>query len=202
MFKEIYFGLLIICLICIFYYRQKYREYFVPWFLLVAFTFIAEVLKSFVSHEIDNLIHHIYQPLELTMMILLYEKALQFEWLIKYRYYLIGVGLALSLGMSGFVEGWQNYNIFSFTLSALFVVAVTVYYFHYLMSSSSHELQLVVTTFFWINAGNLFYFSGMYFYEGLAMLYGGTEIVFFAIGLNYLLYVLYTIGALWKVRLK
>ena len=151
-------------------------------------------------HPLD----HLYQPIELIFLSILYYHAVNSHSLRKAIKILVPLAILISIAWSVQVEGVLNINTGSFIIGSTLVIVYSIFYKYQLFTSPPTKESLVVNPFFWINTGNLFFYCGTFFQMGLHNYISKTNAALadqlFVInhGLNYTLYILYLIGILCK----
>jgi len=212
----LYIGIIIACLIVNYLNRQflpHYFRYFQLLFIIVIiFETLGEIYKDFSiiilvirSGKIlkyfkvnTSFLDHFYQPVELTLLSIVYKSAIKSYTFQKIVIYIILVFWFVALGYSFFVEGIFNENKFSFFLGSFIVIIYSYRYIFELYTSPPAMVNLLTIPFFWIVTANLFYYYGIYFYMGLESFITNEamrdKLKVINMALNYALYILYLIG--------
>ncbi len=201
---EAYIGLLLLCLCVYLINRKKLPSYFI----YLGWLIVAVLLTEVVSRYIDSIgintnpLDHLYQLLEIWLLSLAYYHVLKNK---KIRKIIITVLVLVSIVYpvsSFFLEGIYNDCILSYLLNGILIISLSLVFFQELYNDENPEMNILSHGFFWINCGNLIYYSGSFFQMGL-----NTYIRDFnpelaaqlkSIGhvLNYFLYATYLIGFL------
>jgi hypothetical protein len=177
---------------------------FLQYLLLVALIF--EIADEILTHyEINtHFLDHLYQPIELTLLSILYVFAVDQDSFRKALRVILPSTVVMMLIWSFKVEGILNANTGSFLLGSIVITVYAIVYKYRLFTSPPTKESLLVNPFFWINTANLFFYCGTFFQMGLHDYIRKSNPVLadelFVInhGLNYVLHILYLTGFLCK----
>jgi hypothetical protein len=205
----IYLLLVLACLIAYLQNKQGLPIFFKYFQYLLTFILIFEYSQENFNlpQKISFLLDHIYEPIEFTLLSLIYNKAIHNKKIKKFIFINIFIYILIAFVFSGIIEGVGNVNTFSFLISSTLLILYSIFYFYELFLRPQLEDSLFKTPFFWINTGTLFYCGGTFFQMGIhsyllsnnSSLADSLKVIsqFF----NYLLYTLYLIGFLCRTRL-
>ena len=164
------------------------------------------------DYEIDDwlahILNHVYQPLEFTLLTLIYGKVLKYSWFKKAMFPMIAIFWAVSLFLSIEVEGLENENVLSLVISYFLVIIFAAIYHFQLLTNPLKGERLFRQPFFWINTAHLFFFLGTFFQMGfdayLEKRWPGAavDLRIIAYVLNLMLYSLYLVGFTCKQIFK
>ena len=161
----LYIGIIIACLIVNYLNRQflpHYFRYFQLLFIIVIiFETLGEIYKDFSiiilvirSGKIlkyfkvnTSFLDHFYQPVELTLLSIVYKSAIKSYTFQKIVIYIILVFWFVALGYSFFVEGIFNENKFSFFLGSFIVIIYSYRYIFELYTSPPAMVNLLTIPF-------------------------------------------------------
>ena len=205
-----YIILVSLCLLSVLWNRKSHPQFYLPWAGLLFFTILTEVVKRSIDDEwYTSLITHLYQPIEFFWLILMYSKAIKDHRLKNYRYIWISIYTVIALLLSWFVGNqFTTFNTFSYLLEAVVITFLALYFMYEEYHYGPEDWNLFRQPFFWINTGNLFFFTVTFFHKGLDnyFLDHFPEIAkqsrYIMVFSNYLLYIMYTIGSLCRIRME
>jgi len=196
----LYIGIIAACL-NINYLNRLHLPPFFKYFnflfiVVIVFEILGEILKYYglANYFLD----HLYQPIELTILSIIYKRAIRSYPFQKIIIFIIVLFWFVSLYYSFNVEGVENENKFSFFLGSFIVIFYSYRYIFELYTDPPAKGSLLNNPFFWIVTANLFYYYGIYFYMGLRNFITDEsmrdKLKIINMSLNYALYILYLIG--------
>ena len=206
MFDKIAYTLYIVliasCLVSSILNRKLLGRFALFFSVLLGITLVFESLTYVIDMEYKNLLNHLYQPLEFTLMILIYQRVIIYSWFKKLVLPTILVFWSVSIGLSAGVEGLYEPNTLSFLIGSVLIIGLATIYHIQLLTTPGKETSIFRVPFFWINTGNLFFFLGTFFQMGLNTYLQDRapdiahELILINIAMNLILYTLYLIGTL------
>jgi len=176
--------------------------------ILLGMVLLFESFDYIIKVEHANFLNHIYQPIEFTLMVLIYGRVLDYGWFRKVMIPMIVIFWSLSIYLSIFVEGIENDNALSFVMGNFCIVIFAIIFHFQLLSNPSKEERLFRHPFFWINTAHLFFYLGTFFQMGFnAYLYErvpevANSLMIINYVLNLSLYSLYLVGFTCKQIFK
>lgn len=196
----IYISLLIACLIACSINRQFVLDTYKFFQILFVLVLLFEICGFYITTDYENLLNHLYQPLEFVLMTLIYKHILSNSVIKKNSNILIIAFVLVSLLASTVIEGIFEPNTISFLLGSTVYILFGLIYVYELYAKPPQSSSLFKNPYFWINTGNLFFYCGTFFQMGLdAYLFSidinlANELRIIVKILNYTLYSLYLIG--------
>lgn len=204
----IYLGIVFACLVSYLLNRQAFPSYFKNFSYLFVAIIIFELAGLLLPEKHNNLLDHIYQPIEITLLSIIYWHIIESKEMKKVVLYSTTIYWLFCAFSSLLLEGIYSQNTLSFISGSVIIAFYSLCYVYQLYSQPPKAESLLVNTFFWINTAHLFFYYGTFFQMGLdayikdrdAALARKLEVINFA--LNYTLYILYLIGFLCKKIFK
>ncbi len=210
---EIYLGILTISFIASILNRKNLPSYYWLLSLLLGLTIVNECTAFYFLYYPQAIgrpyfLYHFFIPVYYSLLAGVYYKYFEKPVVKKLVLYSIPAFILVNVVLSTTLQKLNVVNTYSFMLLTALVLGWVLYYFYELM----HEYKspdLLRMPFFWINAGNLFFYPGMFFLMSflnvliendpalLNVLYNLINRL-----LNYMLYTLFTIGFLCTIRKK
>jgi hypothetical protein len=199
---SVYIGIVIACLVTYWLNRQSlpaYFKYFQYLFTAILFVEVGEIVLN--HYRINsNFLDHLYQPVEFTLISLIYRQAIRtpkFDNLVKYLLFFFWI---VSVFASVVIEGIFSRNTISFILGSTLVIFYSIYYIFQLYTQPPTRESLLANPFFWINTAHLFFYGGTFLQMGMdsylmkrdILLAQQLHVINYA--LNYTLYLLYLLG--------
>jgi hypothetical protein len=154
------------------------------------------------NHIEFYLLEHLYQPIEFTILALLYREQLQSAIFKKIIPWLVGLFWLMALLFMFFIEGTDEQSTATFLTESIIIIVFAVRYTYELYFFPPEDESLLRIPFFWINTGHLFYCAGTFFQMGfdtyLSIHFPKLQENLSHIShiLNYTLYLLYLTGFL------
>ena len=205
---HIYLSLIASGLVVSIINRKHLGNYSTYMTVLLGMVLLFEWYDYEIDDKLAHFLNHVYQPLEFTLLALIYGKVLDYSWFKKAMLPMIAAFWGLSLFLSVEVEGLENENALSLVISYfLVVVFASIYHFQLLTNPVMGE-RLFRQPFFWINTAHLFFFLGAFFQMGFdAYLekrwpYSAFDLCTIGYVLNLMLYSLYLVGFTCKQIFK
>lgn len=197
-----YILLLIACLATLLLNRQSLPSYFSYFLYLLLVVIVFEVAGQTLSREHlnANFLDHVYQPLEVTILSLVYARVVVSLTFRRVVAFLVPAFWAFAAFSTFYVEGIASANTASFIGSTLVISFYALVYVYQLYNLPPSSESLLTVPFFWINTGHLFFYFGTFFQMGMdsyirqadPALAGRLVVINHA--LNFALYLLYLIG--------
>jgi len=200
----IYITLVVACLVAYQLNRQQLPSSFRYLQYLLACVVTIELAKRICGYlgYNNNFLNHIYQPLELLFLSILYYKTITIPFFRKVLIIAVSLVIPASVFASLWIEGLEERNTISFILGSMLIIPFSVTYKYQLFNLPPTRESLLVNPFFWINTAHLFYFCGTFLPMGLDTYFRRRNIALteelniISYVLNYTLYTLYLIGIL------
>lgn len=208
---ELYLGILAISFIASILNRKNLPSYFWLFSLLLGLTIVNESIAYYFlyyTHPVRRpfFLYHFFIPVYYSLLAGVYYYYFEKPGVKKIVLYSIPVFIGVNVVLSLTLQKMDVVNTYAFMLLTVLVLSWVLYYFYELMREYKSP-SLTRMPFFWINAGNLFFYPGMFFLMSflnvliendpalLSILYNLINRL-----MNYLLYTLFTIGFLCTVR--
>ncbi len=147
---SIYVLIIIACLAAYLLNKQYlpvYYQYFQYLFFVILLFELGGVL---LPPEANHLLDHLYQPIEFTVLSLIYRHVISSARLKVIITYLIITFWAVSLYYSISIEGIFSQNTFSFILESVIIILYAFGYIYQLYTEPPKEESLLLNSFFWI----------------------------------------------------
>ena len=171
--------------------------------VLLGLVLLFESFDYIIEKPERNILDHFYQPLEFTLLVIMYSKTLAYKWFNKYKLiYIIGFWV-IAMYMSFAIEGLKTFNTLSFLLGSFLTIVMALLFQFQLFVKPSKE-HLFTKPFFWINTAHLFFYLGTFIQMGLnSYIKANNEeladnLHTISYILNYVLYILYFVGITCK----
>src|SRR5215203_4859803 len=165
--KWVYYSLMFLCVITLILNRNSLKKrhlLFLPIVVLAITTqLVAEVIEK--EDRDHYFMFHLYIPLEYLLLSVYYYYLLEVKW-IKWLLLVTNV-IFLTFCITHYFLG-KNFwlpDFSDFALGGAFTTIFVITFFIWLFSKD--EISLLRFPDFWINAGNLFFYSGCLFVMGL-----------------------------------
>ena len=162
----IYLSLVAAGLIVSIINRKQLGSYATYITILLGVVLLVESRDYEIEDTLAHIINHAYQPVEFTLMALIYGKVLKYRWYKKALIPMIIIFWVISLFLSIGIEGVENENALSLVVSYFLVVVFASVYHFQLLSNPQKNEGLFRQPFFWINTAHLFFFLGTFFQMG------------------------------------
>lgn len=143
-------------LLCIKYIRG----YLTPIFLIVSVSFVIEIINvALVRSNINNLfIFRLYTVIEFILISFFYHTF--FKKYFRSCYFLLAIPVLLLVAFIDYkINGLKSLDNFSSSIGAIFLSLYALFSFLFVIRKLIFE-NILSASFFWINSGILFYFSG------------------------------------------
>ncbi len=204
----IYLSLVASGFVFSYFNRKQLGSYATFLTILLGMVLLFESFDYYIDVEQANLLNHFYQPLEFTLMVLIYGKVFNYSRFNRLIIPAITGFWAISLYLSIFVEGIQEYNTLSMILGYFCVIVLAAVYHAKLFTNKLGDTRLFRQPFFWINTAHLFFYLGTFFQMGFnAYLRNKSpesahNLLYINYVLNLSLYSLYLVGFTCKQIFK
>lgn len=197
-----YILLLIACLTTLLLNRQSLPSYFGYFVYLLLIVIVFEVVGQALSleHINANFLDHAYQPLEVTILSLVYARVIMSVTFRRLVAFIVPAFWAFAAFSTFDLEGLASINTASFIGSTLVISFYALVYVFQLYKLPPSSESLLTVPFFWINTGHLFFYFGTFFQMGMDSYIRQADralaerLVVINHALNFALYLLYLIG--------
>lgn len=167
--KQIYYGLLGICLIALLFHHKKLDKGIFFFITILSLAIITQVIGDVIKSNGSShyFVFHIYIPVEYLFLSLYYRETLKGKWL--QRVILLSGLLFLVFCVQYYVMNKDRFyqpDFSQFVIEALLVSIWVIIFFTQLFQS---EEKIVLASYpsFWINTANLVFYSGCLFVMGM-----------------------------------
>ncbi len=152
----IYLLIVVACILAGLYTRYALQNCYVMLFLFVSF--ISDLQTFFIGAEWPS---HIYHALEYTLLALAYKKVLKGHRVKKFITQSIPIFWMFFAG-GALIDGWNSLSTTNMCISQNAIIIYGLIYIKDSYEPPFTESSVLARPFFWINAANLFYFSGLF----------------------------------------
>lgn len=196
----IYMALVVACLMACAVNKRFFRETYLYFLLLLSSVLLFESGGLLWPEKAQNVLNHVYQPVEFTLLTLIYKTILKNHFISRHWKKIVWGFVVVSLSLSVFVEGLTAPNTLSFLMGSVLVIIYALLYVYELYAYPPQYDGLFSNPYFWINTGHLFFYCGTFFQMGLDAYLMGIDIEvamqlrIIIKALNYTLYTLYLTG--------
>jgi len=169
---------------------------------------LFESFDFLVDKTTSNILDHLYEPIEFTIITLIYSKTIHYKWFKLAKFPIIFSFWLLAIILSIFIEGLVERNMLSFIIGSFGTIVYAFIYKYQLFTTPPTKESLFRLSFFWINTAHLFFYLGTFFQMGMDTYLHAkapeTAYDLFLINyiMNYTVYGLYIIGMLCKKIFK
>lgn len=205
-----YILLIIACLVAYLLNKQSFPSYFIN-FLYLFIAVIVFELTALALQSIDvnhNFLDHLYQPVEVTLLSVVYYHVIPYRSFKKMMFFIIPLFWMFCLYASVFAEGITEPNTISFIAGSIIIIFYSMVYLVQLFTEPPTKDNLLAIPFFWINTGHLFFYFGTFFQMGMDTYIRSIDfalaekLVVINYALNFTLYLLYLNGFLCRKVFK
>jgi hypothetical protein len=132
--------------------------------ILLCLSFLAEIISLlvyFTFHGNPNQVGNIFNLLNLPIVILLYQRNV--NWRDKYRvsFSLITLFIAFGLANLFFIQGSDAFNSYTNAVASVIFIVIAIIYFYLLILETPAD-SITDLPFFWISSAILMYYSGTF----------------------------------------
>ena len=170
--KVFYYGLLVLSLITLLLNYKKLGKSYI-WFIpLLSLAIITQASSDIINWELRQgekkyFIFHFYQPVEYTLLALFYWQLFKASFIKKFILISIPAFIVFCIFYySSDIKSFLGPDFTNFTLQAILISLFVIYFFVELFKSQEN-VHLSSYPAFWINTGNLFFYSGCLFVMGI-----------------------------------
>src|SRR5687767_14610849 len=133
--------------------------------IVLLFEIAGAVLRHYNIN--NNILDHLYQPIEFTLLSVIYYHAISHRTFRKLIKFIVGIFILVSVLSSVWVEGIFAPNTISFIIGSTFIIFYSIVFMFQLYTLPPTAESLLVNPFFWINTAHLFFYCGTFFQMGL-----------------------------------
>lgn len=198
----IYYFILSFTFIALIWNRKDYKGYYLYLLLLLTSTIITEVIRNSFNTDYSQTAENFYSLTETVLILLVYRSVIKnnkTKQVIKWSVPIFILFFIVEFS----IEGRKGESIFFMAGSHLYIIILGIIYSISTLSPPFKD-KLFRKPFFWINTANLLYFAGFFLYLGLHnYIFSITgeksiELTVLSVIINFLFYILYTIGFLCR----
>jgi hypothetical protein len=132
--------------------------------LLLVISFCSELLTRILSATIKNSnpVYHFYAPVQFFLIMLIYSKLLDKKWIMLISFPIIVFNMVNSI----FLQKLTIFPSYPIMVNYLFIIFCSLYSFYYFLHRPVLR-NLFQQEWFWLSAGNLFFFSSTFLFFAL-----------------------------------